>query len=94
MTYRMTLAALALAAATPALATTPGTERLAAQLGLDPEQYTLNELVQISQVTGQDRLDRIEIIDKKQQRFQDAVMEAVENGDNPFDVEVSRDAQY
>jgi len=93
MITRMSLVVLALAVASPALATTPATERLAAKLELDAEKYTLNELVQISQVSGQDRLDRIEIIDKKHARFREDVITTMKNGGDPFDVQVSRGAQ-
>ncbi|MFZ7093861.1 hypothetical protein [Primorskyibacter sp. 2E233] len=55
----------------------PGADAWAVQLGLTPGHYTLNELSQIAQVTGRDRVLRIKLIEKNRAAFEQKVAAAM-----------------
>ncbi|SIS90510.1 hypothetical protein SAMN05421759_1065 [Roseivivax lentus] len=77
--------AAALAIALPGLAAQAQEsvhERFARKLGLDPAQYSLTQVVQIrnADVHNGERKARIEIIDRQNQAFRDAVLQMMQGG--------------
>ncbi|QFS82650.1 hypothetical protein FIU97_07550 [Roseivivax sp. THAF40] len=79
------LTAAALAVSLPALAAHAQSsvhERFAKELGLNPANYTLNQIVQIREADAADgeRKARIAIIDRQNQAFRDRVLQMMQDG--------------
>jgi hypothetical protein len=76
MLKKATILALAIGLAAPAYAT----DQLARAAGVDPEMYTLAELVKIMSYSGHQRAAQIELIHRQRAAFDARVREAVANG--------------